>query len=220
VPLLQTSFAALEARAAAPADKRVMAAVWRVFRAMAADPAVPPPPVDGGKVSASQAPAVAAVAARTDVSPRELRAALVGLSSIHVDPSDMHDAGEVFAEILGMLHRAEVGKPPVPSTPLGGGPSLPSSSTSKGGMASSSSASASTDLLLPRKVKVAAPRPPLVEGGSPPTAPSPYAAALLSGVAAATAAATVVDRPATLVHRVFGLDVQVGQACVCPWIGL
>ena len=188
LPMLQTSFSTLETRAAAPADKRVMAAVWRVFRAMAADA----PPIRDSVPSSE-----AAVQLAADVSPRELRAALVGQSSIHVDPSDMHDAGEVFGEILGMLHRAEAVKPPASAV-------APSAAVAAKGAAVS-------DLQLPRKVKIAAPRPPSTEGSSPPAAPSPYAAALLSGVPAASGGGdgSGQQRPSTLVHRIFGLDVQI-----------
>ena len=197
-PMLATSWASLEAKSGAslPADRCVMAAIWRIFRAMAADPAAD----SSGDVSAE----AKAKTAAAGVSPRELRSALCGQSTIHVDPTDMHDAGEVFAEILGILHRAELGKP----------------------VASPSAGNAvfqDTDLQLPRRVKVAVQRlkKPALEGPSSshqvsapasPSSPSPYAAALMAGVPSTAALSAAQDlatqRPATLVHRVFGLDVQ------------
>ena len=197
-PMLATPWAAIEAKAgsSSTADSRVMAAVWRIFRAMDADPAADGLPVETPKTSSSSA----------GVSPCELRAALCGQSTIHVDPTDMHDAGEVFAEILGILHRAETGTRPHAIS------------------ASSSGASAAValegDLQLPRRVKVQRLKQlsslsPL-EGPSSPqaaaAAASPYAAALMAGVPSTAALSAAQDlatqRPATLVHGVFGLDIQ------------
>jgi hypothetical protein len=112
----------------------------------------------------------------------------------------------VFAEILGILHRAETGTRPHAIS------------------ASSSGASAAValegDLQLPRRVKVQRLKQlsslsPL-EGPSSPqaaaAAASPYAAALMAGVPSTAALSAAQDlatqRPATLVHGVFGLDIQ------------
>ena len=220
-PMLSTSFSALEAKGSSPADKRVMTAVWRIFRAMAA---VAAETSNGGNAAAESSGSSVAEEAGADgapptasaagVSPRELRAALCGQSAIHVDPSDMHDAGEVFAEILGILHRAELGV-------AGGGVA---GSVAAGGRSAAAAAAAPLhDLQLPRRVKIAAPLLDVSPRCSPAPASavaaaagavsSPYAAALMAGAAAAASAAANQSTqqqqgPSTLVHTIFGLDVQ------------
>ena len=219
-PMLSTSFAALEAKGSSPADKRVMTAVWRIFRAMAAVAETSNGSSNAAESSRSSvaeeagadgAPPTASVAG---VSPRELRAALCGQSAIHVDPSDMHDAGEVFAEILGILHRAELGV---------AGCGVAGSVAAGGRSAAAAAAAPHHDLQLPRRVKIAAPlldasprcspAPASAVAAAAGAVSSPYAAVLMAGAAAAASAAANQSTqqqqgPSTLVHTIFGLDVQ------------
>lgn len=105
------------------------------------------------------------------MSPQELRDALVSQSSVHIDPSDMQDAGEVFGEVLSILHRADIGAAPGDKV---------------------------ADLQLPARVKVRMA-----------DAPAGGVAAPVVVVAEGGEEAAAAPVPVSLVHQVFGLDVQV-----------
>ncbi len=186
--------------AAAQDDAAVMAALTSVFRDMHAPPAAA---VDADEAAAANGTAVAdaaadAAAARAAagkqsrmVSPAALRAALrrlqPGGAALSVHNSDMHDASEVLDELLGALHRSETGR----------------------------ALAAADDPQLPRRVRVRSDPP-----GSAPAMAAPHTSSsgmANGGIGAGRATAALLSAPPTgpppvprsLVHRLFGLDVQV-----------
>ena len=119
------------------------------------------------------------------LSPDELREALSALhkgsGAINIDLSEMHDAGEVLAEVLASLHRAQLGRP----------------------------AGEVQDPQLPQRVRVRAPEAPsrssaTANGGS---SGGGYAAAVGTSCQG-PASQGPASSPGTDVHRLFGLDVQ------------
>jgi hypothetical protein len=188
--MLGLSLSAIQSKKSSEVDKRVMEAVWSMFKAMSECLQGLGVAANGINDSSSSSSGMAEGSA-SGITPRGLRAALCGQSSIHVDPSDMHDAGEVFAEILSMLHRAEL----------------------------DAAASAVQDLQLPVRVRVSASEAQegsaeATSSGTPtvasPAPSSPYASALMSGSSQLPPATAAVQAsaPATLVHDLFGIDVQ------------
>jgi hypothetical protein len=197
--------AACEAGAPGGADAAVLRALRSVFGAMAAAPAA-----DAGAPSSGGASSGGGGEAGWLVDPAALREALsrlgdAGGAAVGMELAEMHDAAEVFDEVLAALHRAEAGQG------SGGG----------GG-------AAAADPRLPRRVRARAdafaPPPGLAAvrlagaGSGAPAAPAP-AGRGRGGAAAAAAPAPApggVGRlggsappPASMAHRVFGLDVQV-----------
>ncbi|KAG1660965.1 hypothetical protein FOA52_005590 [Chlamydomonas sp. UWO 241] len=100
-PMLALPLSAVTAKAGGSAkDAAVLAALWRIFQAMGSP--------EGSKGESDIA-----------ISPVELRAALNQQSAVRIDSSDMQDANEVLNELLGILHRAELGQPANKATDLG-----------------------------------------------------------------------------------------------------
>ncbi|GAX74273.1 hypothetical protein CEUSTIGMA_g1722.t1 [Chlamydomonas eustigma] len=184
-PMLGLSLSAIQSKKSSEVDKRVMAAVWSMFKEIS-ECLQARAAAHGSSSSSSNGGRCSTETSTSGVTPKALRAALCGQSSIHVDPSDMHDAGEVFAEILSMLHRAEL----------------------------DGAASAVQDLQLPVRVRVSATESQEGSAGAStsgtslasPAHSAPFASALMSGSPSPLPAAAAA--PATLIHNLFGLDVQ------------
>lgn len=204
----------------AGADAQVLAALRSVFQAMAAAPAPAPAAQDSDAAGDAPAPASgsAAVARMSSggaaggsgdggwlVDPGALREALswlggTGAAVIGMELSEMHDAAEVFDEVLAALHRAEAGR----------------------GNGGGAAGAAAADPRLPRRVRARmdAFAPPAglaavrlasaghtaVAAAAAPAPPAAGAAPAVNGVGRLGGSAPA---PCSMVHRVFGLDVQV-----------
>ena len=199
----------------AEADVNVMLALRRIFHALD-KPLQPAAAMAGSSSSSSSSNAPGQGAAEGWlVSPAELREALSaldkGAAAIEINESEMHDASEVLGEVLSALHRAEVGRAKVPSED----PQLPR----RVRVAGDALLRAATDQQrAPQSTKAAA-----AEQQSGPSKGLTLAGIVQNGRAggmagalkangvgsAGPAAAVAVGSPSSLVHKLFGLDVQV-----------
>ncbi len=182
--------------AGAGADARVLRALRTVFEAMAAAPQA-----EGDGESAWL------------VDPCALREALsrlgdTGAAVIGMELSEMHDAAEVFDEVLAALHRAEV--PDGGAGGEGGGdPRLPRRVRARGDVFAPPAGLAAVRLATSAAPAAAAGNGSRRSGSTPPPGPSPGASGSAGGGGGVGRLGGNSPAARSMVHRVFGLDVQV-----------
>lgn len=183
-----TSKSGTQSAGTAPAssDVRVMLALQNIFKALAQP--VMPTRNDSTATSATDSLTDADGGSDWLVSPEELRAALSGLekgaAAISIELTEMHDASEVLGEVFSALHRAEMGRAALPAD----------------------------DPQLPKRVKVRADGSTAASAhGAAPTMAHVVHNSLANGTSANGVSKTAAQ-PRSLVHRLFGLDVQVPAA--------
>jgi hypothetical protein len=176
-------------------DARVFRSLWGVFRALEAAGAGAPADADAD----ADAPAA--------VSASELREALSGSAAARFELGDMHDAAEVLGEMLECLHRAEAG---------GGGadPTLPRQVAVPAGEARGWAAPLAPPPPPPPPRRQ--PSPAGSAGGSPPGAGSVWGSDSATMSRVRRAPPPPPGKGATLVQRLFGLEVQVASAAAPP----